>query len=117
MSKTGDDPVFMDDLPTEIEAKLKKAVTATGTEGSSGVDNLMFLLEQFGSKESVGQFRGAIKDESIRYSDLKMELAHAISELLSDKQQLAQILADGAAQAREIAHETIIEVKEKIGLL
>lgn len=128
MSKTGDEPLYIDDSPAEIEAKLKKAITATAGEGSTGVDNLMFLLEQFGDKSTVAQFAGAIKDGSIRYSDLKMELAHAISdyfadfraqkkELLADKQKLAQILVNGAAQAREIAHETIVEVKEKIGLL
>lgn len=128
MSKTGDEPIYISDSPAEIEAKLKKAVTASSGEGSAGVDNLMFLLEQFGTKESVGQFRAAIKDSSIRYSDLKMELAHAIAdhfadfrkkkkELLADKQLLAQILADGAARAREIAHTTMNEVKEKTGLL
>lgn len=128
MSKTGDDPIYMDDSPSDIEAKLKKAVTASGGEGGAGVENLMFLLEQFGSKESVGQFRGAIKDGSIRYSDLKMELAHAIAdyfadfrkkkkELLSDKALLAKILADGAERARAIAQQTMFEVKEKTGLL
>ncbi len=128
MSKTGDDPIYMDDTPSDVEAKLKKAVTASGGEGGAGVENLMFLLEQFGSKENVGQFRGAIKDGSIRYSDLKMELAHSIAdyfadfrkrkkELLNDKAGLAEILADGAERAREIAHETMLEVKQKTGLL
>lgn len=128
MSKTGDEPIYISDSPAEIEAKLKKAVTASSGEGSAGVDNLIFLLEQFGTKESVGQFRAAIKDGSIRYSDLKMELAHAIAdhfaefrkkkkELLADKQLLAQILADGAARARKIAQATMTEVKEKTGLL
>ncbi len=128
MSKTGDEPLYMDDSPKDIEAKLKKAVTASGGEGGAGVENLMFLLEQFGDKSTVAQFSGAIKDGSIRYSDLKMDLAHSISdyfaefrdrkkELLSDKQKLAQILSDGAAKARSVAHETMIEVKEKTGLL
>ncbi len=131
MSKTGDDPLYLDDTPKDIEAKLKKAVTASGGTGASasgGVENLIFLLEQFGSKETVRQFQGAIKDGSIRYSDLKIELASSISdyfaefrtkkkELLANKQQLAQILADGASRAREIAHNTMTEVKEKTGLL
>lgn len=128
MSKTGDDPIYLDDSPQEIEAKLKKAVTATGSEGSSGVDNLLFLFEQFGSPTRAAEFRAAVKDNTIRYSDLKTELAHAITDyfaefrakkkaLLADKQQLAQILTDGAAKAREIAHETLFEVKQKTGLL
>ena len=128
MSKTGDDPLYLDDSSADIQAKLKKAVTASGGEGSKGVDNLMFLLEQFGDPTLVGQFRGAIKDETIKYSELKTALADAIAEyfadfrkkkkeLLADKQQLAQILTDGASRARDVAHQTMFEVKEKIGLL
>jgi tryptophanyl-tRNA synthetase len=128
MSKTGDEPLYLDDSPSEIQAKLKKAVTASGAEGSSGVDNLMFLMEQFAEPTVVGEFRGAIKDGSIKYSDLKNTLAESMAnyftdfrkkkkELLADKQRLAQILSDGAEQAREIAHKTMFEVKEKTGLL
>lgn len=128
MSKTGDEPLYISDSPNDIEVKLKKAVTASGPEGSPGVDNLLFLLDQFGSSEQAGQFRGAIKDGTIRYSDLKSELANVISEhfadfrkkkqeLLLDKQYLSQVLADGASKAREIASQTLFEVKEKTGLL
>jgi tryptophanyl-tRNA synthetase len=128
MSKTGDEPIYLDDSLAEIQAKLKKAVTASGAEGSNGVENLLYLLEQFGDPTSVAKFRGAIKDGSIKYSELKSELAEVIAdyfadfrkkkkELLADKRQLAQILTDGAGKAREIAHETMFEVKHKIGLL
>lgn len=128
MSKTGDEPIYLDDEPATIHAKLKKAVTASSGEGSDGVENLLYLLETFGDPTLVGQFRGQIKDGSIRYSELKTALGDAIAdyfadfrakkkELLKDKQQLAQILADGAARAREIAQHTMFEVKEKTGLL
>ncbi len=128
MSKTGDDPIYLDDSPTEIHAKLKKAVTASSGEGSAGVENLMFLLEQFGDTFTVGKYRRAIKDGSIRYSDLKTDLADAIANyfaefrdrkkaLLDDKDLLAEILGEGSRKAKEIAHQTLLEVKEKIGLL
>ncbi|QQS22996.1 tryptophan--tRNA ligase [bacterium] len=128
MSKTGDDPIYMDDSPNEIQAKLKKAVTASGGEGGAGVDNLIYLLEQFGDKAVASEFRGAIKDGSIKYSELKSTLADSIAnyfadfrakkkELLDDKAKLAQILADGAAKARQLAEQTMLEVKEKTGLL
>jgi tryptophanyl-tRNA synthetase len=128
MSKTGDEPLYIDDSAAEIHAKLKKAVTASGGEDSAGVENLMFLLEQFADKTMVAEFRGAIKDGSIRYSDLKTALADAIvdhfaefrkkkKESLADKQYLAEVLADGAARAREVASRTMFEVKQKIGLL
>ncbi len=128
MSKTGDEPIYLDDTHTEITAKLKKAVTASGGEGGKGVENLMFLLEQFGDQNMVAEFRGAIKDGTIRYSDLKQVLADEIAEyfeefrekkkaLMSDTDRLAEILGDGARRAREVASETLTEVKQKIGLL
>ncbi len=128
MSKTGDDPIYMDDTLSEIQAKLKKAVTASGGEGGAGVDNLIYLLEQFGDQATAAQFRGAIKDGSIKYSELKSTLADSIAnyfadfrdkkkELLDDKGRLAQILADGADRARAVAQNTMMEVKEKTGLL
>lgn len=128
MSKTGDAPLYMDDTPSEIQDKLKKAVTATGGEGSDGVENLMFLMDQFGDEAVAAQFRGSIKDGSIKYSELKSVLADSIAnyfaefrekkaELLDDKQKIAQILADGAEKARQVAQKTMLEVKEKTGLL
>lgn len=128
MSKTGDEPIYLDDSPTEIHTKLKKAVTATDGAGSAGVENLLFLFEQFGDAAQAAQFRGAISDSSIKYSELKGSLADAIAnyfesfrirkkELLADTQYLAQIMTDGASEAREIAQNTMFEVKQKIGLL
>ncbi len=128
MSKTGDEPLYMDDSPSEIRAKLKKAVTATGSEDSNGVENLMFLLEEFGDSIAVAQFREAIKNNNIKYSELKDSLADSLDsyfadfrkkkqELLNDKSELARILADGAEKAREVAQKTMEEVKEKTGLL
>lgn len=128
MSKTGDDPIYLDDEPDVIHAKLKKAVTASAGEGSEGVENLLYLLETFGDATTAGEFRAQVKNGTIKYSELKASLADAIADyfadfrekkkaLLEDKQRLAQILADGAARAREIAHATMQEVKEKTGLL
>ncbi len=123
MSKTNDEPLYISDTPEEITAKLKKANT-----NEVGAANLLELLGYFGSKEQNTRFGSSFKTGEIKYSELKMELAEAISnhfadfrkrkkELLSDKSELARILADGAAEARELASKTMMEVKEKIGLL
>lgn len=123
MSKTGDEPLYLDDSPKDINAKLKKAVTT-----EAGVQNLLDLMDRFGSDEQVKYFETAQRQGTIKYSELKEELAQAISdhfaefrtkkkELLADKEQIAHILAQGAAAARELAETTMFEVKKKVGLL
>lgn len=123
MSKTGDEPVYLDDTPEVIEAKFKKAVTT-----EAGAQNLIEILSYFADKSIVDKFTAEQKSGEIRYSDLKSVLAKIISdyfsefrkrkkELLSDKSELSKILNDGAMKAREIAVATMTEVKQKIGLL
>ena len=129
MSKTGDEALLLDDDPKEIHRKLKKAVTATTSGGKSpGEENLMLLLSHFGSDEEVRFFLQAQKTGTLKFSDLKETLAKDISEyfaefrqkkqeLLAQPQRLAEILGDGSSRARAIAHNTLLEAKEKIGLL
>lgn len=123
MSKTGDEPLYIDDSPNDIEAKLKKAVTTP-----EGAQNLLDLLGYFGDEATHKQFVAAQKSGDIRYSDLKTELTKSISDyfadfrkkksaLLEDKKKLDKILEDGAERAREVASKTMEEVKQKIGLL
>jgi len=109
------------DEPEEIRRKLSKAVTATDPQaGGPGVDNLKFLLEQFGGADSVKDFT--------KYSELKETLATVIAEyfadfrkkkaeLLKNPSRVVEILAEGAKKARTVADQTLNEVKQKIGLI
>ncbi len=128
MSKTGDEALLISDEPSEIERKLKKAVTASEGQSSPGVDNLMQMMSFFAPEAEVKQFEKAIKDGSIRYSDLKMSLAGHINtefrdfrdkkkQILAKPKQLEEILNEGAKKARVVASQTLADVKEKIGLL
>jgi tryptophanyl-tRNA synthetase len=129
MSKTGGQGILISDPPTEIQKKLRKAVTATDATGKSkGVDNLFRLLREFGTKEQIQFFENAYQDNTIKFSELKDILAEDIAkyfapfrekrkELLDNPEIIAEILADGAEKARERARETMLEVKKKIGLL
>lgn len=129
MSKTGDEAILISDSPEEIKRKLKKAVTATDATGkSAGVDNLFLLLREFGSREQIQHFENAFADNTIKFSELKETLAENISthfvdfrqkraELLANPKVIAQALAQGAENARNVARETMLEVKKKIGLL
>lgn len=129
MSKTTDEPLYLDDEPEVIYKKIKKAVTEGGGGGKSGgAENLLFLISQFGSEENKNYFTNQQKHGALKYSELKEMLANDVSNyfaefrekkkgLLSRPEKLAQILGDGARKARQVANETLKEVKEKIGLL
>jgi tryptophanyl-tRNA synthetase len=129
MSKTGDEALMLDDEPKEILRKLKKAVTASEPgKKSPGVENLFTLLEHFGTQEQIAHFRDLQRNETLKFSDLKEALAEDIGDYFAEfrekKQQLlgrpeylAEVLGEGATKASKVARETLLEVKQKIGLL
>lgn len=120
--------IEMADEPPVIMKKLKKAVTATdGGTDAPGVVNLLLLLKEFGATELAAQFEAAQADGSIRYGDLKVAVADAISaelaefrerreELMRNHDEIADILAHGAEQAQARAKETMEQVRELIGV-
>ena len=116
------------DEPEVIEAKLKKAVTATtGGQTSLGVDNLLLLLKHFGDGHIYEEFVSAEHAGTIRYADLKQALAEAMgkyfsdfrakrSELLQDVGSVERLLEIGATKARAAADTTMTDVRKIIGL-
>ncbi len=132
MSKSdgADNVLYLADDLTVLQAKLKRAVTATAggsEEIPPGVANLITLLAQFGGKQAAEPFIKAQADGTIRYSDLKMALAEALNttfadfrarstELLRNREELAMILERGAAAARTVAQETMREVRTLVGI-
>lgn len=114
--------------PKQIEAKLKKAVTASvGGATSPGVANLLSLLKHFDNQDVYTKFTQAEKDGSIRYGELKQVLAQSIAnhftnfrakraELLANPKELHTLLQDGATRARAVAQKTMTEVRELIGV-
>ena len=130
MSKShGVDTIIeLSDEPEVIIKKLKKAVTATeGGKGSPGAENLIDLLKYFTTPELHTQYQKAEKDGSIRYGDLKTDLANAIAgyfeefrirraQLLKNHDEIADVLAHGAEKARVVAQKTMEEVRRKIGI-
>ncbi|MFH1598578.1 MAG: tryptophan--tRNA ligase [Patescibacteria group bacterium] len=120
--------IALNDEPAAIKDKMKRAVTDTGkSEKSPGVQNLFMLLQQFGGNEIFNQFEKEHRAGKISYQKLKEALADAIGnyfadfrsqkkELSKDTKKVKDILEAGNKKAREIAIETLIDVKKKIGL-
>jgi tryptophanyl-tRNA synthetase len=118
------------DEPEVIKKKVAKSVTATDAPGEMprGVSNLFELLDYFAPNELAEKYRKAYDNNTIKYSELKGELADAIADyfapmreerkkLIRDPDKIARILDAGAKKAGDVADATLAEVKEKIGLI
>jgi tryptophanyl-tRNA synthetase len=117
-----------DDLET-IKAKLAKAPTDAGGPGEvpavGPVANLFKFLKLF-SPDRMSYYQDLYKQGKIRFSEFKEELAIAIFKELEPIQKrrseitdeyLMEVIADGAKRARIVARQTVLEVKQKMGLL
>lgn len=123
--------IALGDSPEEISKKLARAVTDIGPTGgpmSPGTRNLFDLAEIFMAADRLAEFNAAYDAGKIRYSDLKKELAAAIADalapirarrakLLENPGYVHEVILTGSAAAREIAIETLAEVKERMGLV
>jgi tryptophanyl-tRNA synthetase len=110
-----------------IEKKLKKAVTDSGGGRSPGVENLFLLLKNFSGKDVYNQFVEVQKEGTLQYGDLKKATADAISiyfsqfrdkraMLLSEPEELKELLALGARKAKAVAGKTMEDVRQLVGL-
>jgi tryptophanyl-tRNA synthetase len=120
-----------DDLKT-IEKKLSSAPTDSGKGETlpekGGVANLFKFVELFEGEAKRKGYEKQYLGEGVRYGDLKSELAKAIFEELKPIQEkrkyyedhpeeVDKVIKEGAEKAREIAKETVREVKEKMGFI
>ncbi|OGM31429.1 tryptophan--tRNA ligase [Candidatus Woesebacteria bacterium RIFCSPHIGHO2_01_FULL_44_10] len=120
-----------DNLET-IKTKLAKVPTDSGRGNKApeegGVHTLMTLVELFGGEKKRKEYEKQYQRSGIKYQGLKNELAGAIYEELKpiqeerkklekDPEYVEKVLREGAKKARQIASQTVVEVKEKMGLL
>ena len=116
------------DDPETIRTKIMSAVTDDGRldEISAGTINLINLYSEFTSRDEAEDFLEQRKAGTIKYSEFKPKLAEAIIKELEPFQkrraeisdeEVKTILKDGAAKLQPIATKTILEVKEKMGLV
>jgi tryptophanyl-tRNA synthetase len=131
MSKSLDSPqgtVLVLDEPKVIERKFKRAVTDSENEvrydpeAKPGVANLLSILAAATDGEPA-----ALAENYQQYGPLKQDCADAVVELLRPLQQrFAELAADpgaankilriGADKAQAMAADTMVRVRERIGL-
>ncbi len=123
--------IFLIDDPKIIRKKVMRAVTDTGpTEmnqpKSDGVENLFTLLKVVSTHEVIEHFELQYNNCTIRYGDLKKQLAEdiiaftepirqRILEISSDDKYISRVARMGAEKARESGAATVKSVREIIG--
>jgi tryptophanyl-tRNA synthetase len=132
MSTTGGSPqgtVYVLDEPATVAKKIRSAVTDSGTEvvrarSKAGISNLIEILAAVrGSRpeeiekefdgSGYGAFKQAVADAVVNYLTPVRE---RFEELRADEPELERILAAGSEKARAIAADTLLDVREAMGV-
>lgn len=123
--------IYLREEEAALRKKVMRAVTDSGpTVANSAitesVGNLFTLLALVSTEETVAHFKSAYADCSIRYGDLKKQLAddmakfvapirERILEIEADEALINRTLEQGAEKARVSASKTLREVREIMG--
>ena len=131
MGKSEGNAIYLVDDAKTISKKVMRAVTDAGpTEPNSPkpepIENLFTLMEIVSSEEVYKHFNDCYNDCTIRYGDMKKQLAEDICafstpirerilEISADEAYLRRVASIGAEKARESAAKTLEEVRQIIG--
>lgn len=131
MGKSEGNGVYLCDDEKTIRKKVMKAVTDAGpTEPNSEmpepVANLFTLLKIVSDQSTVDEFKNSYNNCTIRYGDLKKQLAEdicrqtlpikaRIEEIYKDDEYLRRVIKRGTQRARESAVATLKEVRKAVG--
>ena len=123
--------VNLTDDPKKAAKKVRSAVTDSGSEvrfdpaDKPGISNLLLIYSALTDRpideietefegQQYGHFKVALGDLVADFVDT---FGTRTRELLDDKAELDRILADGAAQAREVAAATLATVYDRSGFV
>jgi tryptophanyl-tRNA synthetase len=133
MSKSDNEnsAIYLADKPEVLRKKVMRAVTDSGPVDpekpkSQGVQNLFDLMSYFSSPDTLKAFEELYQAGTIRYGDMKKQLAEDIihfttpfrekmEELAANHEYLKKVARMGAEKARASASKTVNEVREIIG--
>lgn len=132
MGKSEGNCIYLVDDEKTLRKKVMRAVTDAGpqtpnSEVSQPVANLFMLLDLVSDPSTVKHFRDAYADCSIRYGDLKKQLAEdilkvtlpireRILDIRRDDEYIGRVVRAGAEKARETASKTLKEVRHIMGI-
>jgi tryptophanyl-tRNA synthetase len=124
--------LYLADEDDAIRKKIMKAKTDSGpTENNSVkpdyIENLFSLMKLVSSKETLQNFEDKFNDCTIRYGDMKKQLAEdmvqfispirqKVNAILNDESYLQKVMRQGAEKAIASAEATMKEVRNAMGL-
>ncbi|MBR2475082.1 MAG: tryptophan--tRNA ligase [Bacteroidaceae bacterium] len=131
MGKSEGNCIYLIDEDKPLRKKVMKAVTDEGPQVpnsplSQPIENLFTVMSLVSEPEVVEQFKAAYADCSIRYGDLKKQIAEDIlkvttpmreryNEIIKDEEYMRKVVKMGAEKARESAAKTLAEVRKIMG--
>jgi tryptophanyl-tRNA synthetase len=110
-----------------MKALTDSGPTAPNSAMPDYIENIFQLMRLVSTEETLNRFLIAYNDCSIRYGDMKKQLAEDMitfispirekaKSILADQAYLEQIMKTGAEKARESASATMKLVREAMGL-
>jgi tryptophanyl-tRNA synthetase len=124
--------IYLSDDDELIGKKIRKAKTDIlpahpNSPKSEAIGNLFQLLKLVSDENVIKKFDEEYNNLTIRYGDLKEQLAHDMirfiapirekaRDIYNDEDYLKQVMARGAAKARDSAQSTMELVKRAMGL-
>jgi tryptophanyl-tRNA synthetase len=128
MSKSNSPSTYiaLTDSADDIRKKIASATTDQGNEPeiSNATKNLIGLIEAFAGKDRAEYYWQARRSGTIKYSELKPELAEAIIKELTPIQaqrakisdnDIKEILQESAKKIKPLAQKNLEEIKTKMG--
>jgi tryptophanyl-tRNA synthetase len=131
MGKSEGNAIALAEDPASIRKKVMRAVTDEGPKEMNQkkpevIQNLFTIMDVVSTPDVVKHFDEAYNNCSIRYGDMKKQLAEdiinfttpireRIEGIYNDNEYLAKVSRLGAEKARESASKTLNEVRNIIG--
>lgn len=132
MGKSEGNCIYLVDDEKTLRKKVMRAVTDEGPKVpnspvSEPIANLFTLMELVSEPDVAAHFRQAYADCSIRYGDLKKQLAEdilkvtlpireRILDIHSNEEYLGRVVRQGGKRAREAAAKTLADVRNIMGI-
>lgn len=132
MGKSEGNCIYLNDDPKVLRKKVMRAVTGLsptepGSPMPQTIANLFTLMRLTSTPDTVKHFEDTWNDCSIRFGDLKGQLAEdilkvttpireRIADIAADDAYIARVTRQGAERARAAAAKTLAEVRDIMGI-